>query len=330
MHARRALEREVTREKPQSSYGERSARVLAYEEVVSILRTMRMVLLMRRLLCAFVAVLLWTAGFPRAPEASADPLLLAKTGTIRVMALGDSITAGVGPHGSPSRDGGYRGELGALLERDGYKVAFVGSRTDDSAGIVNRAHEGWPGYVVRSFPSDPGPGQLYGALVRSALQRADPDVVLLMAGTNDLLRLERHVPGYTLPAILTSMNLLIGEIVAQRPNAIVVVAPVVASPRIGACTLRDFTGDDPCSAASDGGLHAIADAYAERGARVAFVPAMASAVPRDRDHFPDGIHPTGAAGYDVVASVWFSAIAGLTQAPEKNVAADETSRNEAR
>jgi lysophospholipase L1-like esterase len=275
------------------------------------------------------AVLVGAAALARAPHVAADPLLVAKTGTIRVMALGDSITAGVGPHGAPSRNGGYRGELGALLEREGYKVTFVGSRSDYSGAIVNRAHEGWPGYVVRSFPSDPGPGQLYGPLVRNALERADPDVILLMAGTNDLLRLERHVPGYTLPAILTSMNLLIGEIVAQRPNAIVVVAPVVASPRIGACTLRDFTGDDPCTPAT-GGLHAIVDTYAAQGARVVFAPAMANAVPRDHDHFPDGIHPTGAAGYDAVASVWFSAIAGLTQAPETNVAADGASRTEGR
>ena len=30
---------------------------------------------------------------------------------------------------------------------------------------------------------------------------------------------------------------------------------------------------------------------------------MADAVPRDRDHFPDGIHPCGAGGYAAVADV---------------------------
>ncbi len=257
---------------------------------------------------------------------SADPLVLAKSGTIRVMALGDSITAGVGAHGAMVRDGGYRGALGALLERDGYKVAFVGSRDDYSAAIVNRAHEGWPGYVIRSFPSDPGPGQLSGALVHRALAHADPDVVLLMAGTNDLLRLERHAAGYTLPNIIASMDGLIGQIVAERPNTIVVVAPVVASPEIEACTLRDFAGDDPCPDSPTPGLHALVDRYAERGARVVYAPAMAAAVPRDRDHFPDGIHPSGASGYMAVASVWFTALARLTQPPERNVASDATTR----
>ncbi len=261
-----------------------------------------------------------------AAPSPADPLVLAKSGTIRVMALGDSITAGVGAHGTMVRDGGYRGVLGALLERDGYKVAFVGSRDDYSAAIVNRAHEGWPGYVVRSFPSDPGPGALSGALVHRALAQANPDVVLLMAGTNDLLRFERHAAGYTLPAIIASMDGLIGQIVTEAPNTIVVVAPVVASPAIDACALRDFAGDDPCPDSPTPGLHAVVDRYAARGARVVYAPAMASAVPRDRDHFPDGIHPSGASGYVAVASVWFTALARLTQAPESSVASDATTR----
>ena len=152
-----------------------------------------------------VAVLLWTglllpftlAATPAA--APAPPEVLAKADTIRVMALGDSITAGVGAHGSRVKDGGYRGALASLLQREGYHVNFVGSRTDYSDAIDERAHEGWPGYVLRSFPSDPGPGQLYGALVKSAIAKDDPDVILLMAGTNDLLRLEKHNAGYTLP-----------------------------------------------------------------------------------------------------------------------------------
>jgi lysophospholipase L1-like esterase len=262
------------------------------------------------------------AGAP----ASADEAMLAKTGTIRIMPLGDSITAGVGGHGAMTRDGGYRGVLGAFLEREGYKVAFVGTRDDYSAGIINRAHEGWPGYVVRSFPSDPGPGQLLGARTQKALAHADPDVVLLMAGTNDLLRYERHAAGYTLPAIVASMDALIGQIVTERPNAIVVVAPVVPSPKIDPCTLRDFAGTDPCPNSPTPGLRAVVEAYAQRGARVVFAPAMAAAVPRDSEHFPDGVHPSGASGYAAVASIWYTAITRLTQAPTTNVASDTAPR----
>jgi lysophospholipase L1-like esterase len=264
-----------------------------------------------------IVALMWAMLFPHAlAPALADPALLARTGTIRVMAFGDSITAGVGAHGSNARDGGYRGALGALLEREGYRVVFVGSRSDYAAGIVNRAHEGWPGYVVRSFPADPGPGQLVGAIAHNALQRNAPDVVLVMAGTNDLLRLQRHAAGYTLPNIVASMKLLIDQLISERPNAEVVVAPVVASPAIDASVLRDFAS----------GLQGLVDAYAARGARVVFAPGMASAVPRDAEHFPDGIHPTGNDGYVSIANVWFSAIEQLMQPTQSNVAADGATR----
>ncbi len=254
-------------------------------------------------------------------------MVLAKAGPIRIMALGDSITAGVGTNGARANDGGYRGALGALLDRDGFRAVFVGSRNDYSASIVNRAHEGWPGYVLRSFPADPGPGQLYGGLVRNALRRDNPDVVLLMAGTNDLLRLEKHVPGYTLANIVESMNLVIDEIITEKPNAYVIIAPVVQSPKIDACTLRAFEGDNPCAGAPDGpSVRSLVDGYAQRGFRIIYAPGMQGAVPRDHDHFPDGIHPCGAGGYAAIANVWFTAIQRLTQPVASDVAADETVR----
>ena len=46
------------------------------------------------------------------------------------MALGDSITAGVGARGADVGGGGYRGELERLLESDGYNVRLIGSRSD--------------------------------------------------------------------------------------------------------------------------------------------------------------------------------------------------------
>jgi lysophospholipase L1-like esterase len=254
--------------------------------------------------------------------AQTTPAVLAKSGPIRIMALGDSITAGVGANGSGADFGGYRGALGALLAQGGYRAVFVGSRSDYSARILNRAHEGWPGYVLRSFPADPGPGQLYGTLIHDALHRNAPDVVLLMAGTNDLLRLEKHVPGYTLANIVQSMNMVIEQIVTEKPHVFVIVAPVVLSPRVDTCTLRDFDGDDPCTGTAGGGVRALVDGFAQRGFHVVFAPAMANAVPRDHDHFPDGIHPSGDDGYVAIANIWYSAIERLTQPAQSDVATD--------
>ena len=217
---------------------------------------------------------------------------------LRIMALGDSITAGVGAGGSASTEGGYRGALGTMLSHNGISAEFVGTRRDYSAAIPNREHDGWPGYVLRSFPADPGPGQLYGALTRNALTREKPDVILLMAGTNDLIRLTHHVPGYTMPNVLESMNLLLGEIFSLEPDVRVIVAPVVASPIISTSDLAAFNS----------GLAPIVASYAIHGAHITLATAMADAVPRDSIHFPDTIHPSGGDGYGDVARAWLAAL----------------------
>ncbi len=255
-------------------------------------------------------VFLLLAGHP-----SGSPALIARDAPVRVMAFGDSITAGVGAFGKGADDGGYRGPLARALQRHGYHVRFVGSRSDFSDAISERAHEGWPGYVLRSFPSDPGPGQLFGPLARKAMQENDPDVVLLMAGTNDLLRWEDRAAGYTLENILDSMAMLIEQIVKAKPGVFVIVAPVVESPKVGVCALRYFAGlaqQAGCGTAN-AGLKALVEDFDQRGYRVSFAGAMATAVPRDDAHFPDGIHPCGAGGYAAIADVWLHSIEAITQ-----------------
>jgi lysophospholipase L1-like esterase len=273
-------------------------------------------------------VLLWAAALfaSLGAPSSGAPALLAKAAPLRVMAFGDSITAGVGAFGVGANDGGYRGPLGRLLASGGYHATFVGTRSDFSDAITDRAHEGWPGYVLRSFPSDPGPGQLYGALARKAMQENDPDVVLLMAGTNDLLRREGRAAGYTLPNIVHSMDLLLAQIVAAKPSAFVIVAPVVESPKVDVCALREFDGLPGLAGCgpANAGLKALVDAYVKRGYRVSFAAAMATAVPRDAAHFPDGIHPCGPGGYAAVADVWLHAIQEITQPTESTVASGST------
>jgi lysophospholipase L1-like esterase len=267
------------------------------------------------------AVPLLAAAFFALPAGHPDgsPAQISRAAPLRVMALGDSITAGVGANGKHVTDGGYRGMLAERLGRSGYHVTFVGTRTDYSDELSDRAHEGWPGYVLRSFPSDPGPGQLLGSVTRKAILEDDPDVILLMAGTNDLLRLQKHAAGYTLPNILESFDLEINEIVSIAPTAFVIVAPVVESPKIDECPLKVFAGRAGCGASTES-LKTIVDSYVQRGYRISLAPAMATAVPRDIAHFPDGIHPSGAGGYAAIADVWLHAIADITRPDQSNVA----------
>ena len=233
---------------------------------------------------------------------------------LRIMAFGDSITAGVNAFGVPATDGGYRGPLERALSARGYHAIFVGSRSDYSSALSDRAHEGWPGFVVRSFASDPGPGQLYGDLTQAAMRSADPDVVLVMAGTNDLLRREKAEGGYTLGNIVESVRMLLEQIVAAKPSVFVILAPVVDSPKVNACAVRAFAGaglPDDCTALNSNLATLVRD-FNRRGFHVSYARNMATAVPRDAAHFPDGIHPCGADGYADIANVWLHAIEAIT------------------
>jgi len=64
----------------------------------------------------------------------------------------------------------------------------------------------------------------------------------------------------------------------------------------------------------------------QHGYRISFAPAMATAVPRDATHFPDGIHPCGAGGYAAVADVWLHAIEAITEPAPTAVAAGSAQR----
>lgn len=237
---------------------------------------------------------------------------------VRIMALGDSITAGVGAGGIDTGSGGYRTGLERWLDDQGYHYAMTGARSDYSKRARMPRHEGWPGYVIRSFPSDPAP-QLYGAVTKRAIAHDRPDVILLMAGTNDLLRLAKGKAGYTIPHIVASMNALIAEIFSAQPDVAVIVAGVVDSPRVRACDVARFDGSlaSGCTFVNGPNLRTLVEHYHARGYRIAYAADMATAVRRDAVHFPDGIHPSGPDGYNAMARVWARAIEEETYVPNQ-------------
>jgi len=220
---------------------------------------------------------------------------------VRIMELGDSITAGIMAGGGPDAHAGYRAELVQLLTSHGYQFAMVGSRTDYSGQLACPQHEGWPGYVLRSYPSRPA-GQLYGPIIHDAMLDYHPDIVLLMAGTNDLLRHEDGYAGYTLANIKHSMDLVLGQIFALDPHVTVIVAGVVDSPKIDERSVFSFDND------SADGIIALVSKYRSFGHSIFLAPGMDRAVPRSYVYFPDGIHPSGSDGYDRIAAVWYRSL----------------------
>jgi lysophospholipase L1-like esterase len=111
-----------------------------------------------------------------------DPLTLIEHGQIQhhrveMMPIGDSITYGVIDSKKDTESGGYRASLWQLLQADGYRVNFVGSQANGPASFDNQ-HEGYRGQTIEQIARS----------VQAQLARYRPDVVLLLAGTNDINR----------------------------------------------------------------------------------------------------------------------------------------------
>ena len=126
---------------------------------------------------------------------------------LRIMALGDSITAGTG---SVSRSG-YRADLHARLVAAGLDVDFVGSQRSGIGPDLD--HEGHGGSTINRVDQ----------VLDSTLSAYRPDVILLHIGTNNITRGEnaRKVAG--------RMSRLIDRIRMARPTAHIFVSQIVGS-----------------------------------------------------------------------------------------------------
>jgi lysophospholipase L1-like esterase len=261
-------------------------------------------LLRRVCLCAAAFTLLGFEAVPlRAQQTAQAPL--------RVLPLGDSITAGVQP-GGHAGSGGYRALLERLLAQSPRKAVLVGSRDDMSPDMTDPWHAGFPGYVIRD--TSPGaPGELYGGLAKRIVALTHPDIVLLMVGTNDFLRYEATHGSYSVDEMVHSMDLLLRDVYSAAPKTHVIVGAIVDSPKVEACYVERFdTGHSPCDTGTHPSLAGLVTLYAAHGYAISFASGLLHAVPRDQAHFPDGIHPVdGPQGYDAIARVWFDSIQGV-------------------
>ena len=119
------------------------------------------------------------------------------------------------------------------------------------------------------------------------------------------------------------MNALLAQIFYEKPTVDVIVAGVVASPNIALCAVERFDGvdDASCGDGAAQSLKTLVAAYAARGFHIALASGMDAAVPRDKLHFPDGIHPCGPGGYAAVARVWLQAIESETDTGDRSALA---------
>lgn len=196
---------------------------------------------------------------------------------LRVMPLGASSTVGK----SSPETAGYRGPLQSMLARDGVTVDMVGSQRDGPATVADLDHEGYGGLTLEDMRSQ----------VAGWVRRADPDVVLLHAGTNDLLK------GSSAEETAGHLEDVLSEIVSVT-DAHVIVAGVWA-PLSG--DLRDRAEFNRLSGV-------VVAGFRERGHSVRYADTSDLL---DAEEVADGLHPN-AAGYRQIAAMWERHILDVT------------------
>jgi len=221
--------------------------------------------------------------------------------TVKIMPLGDSITAG-GSSGTPFDPEyyvAYRLALWNKLAADGYDIDFVGGQNSGSAVLADSDHEGHGGWrddeILNGCSWDPDKGKLVDWL--TAYQ---PDIVLLHIGTNGLGPSPDDVEG------------ILAEIDNYSADAWVVLALIVNQ----SCSVND----PPCAASStvtlfNDNVAAMAQDRIDRlGDKIVLVD-MENGAGLDYHltaHNPpgnmwDNLHPYES-GYEKMADVWFSAL----------------------
>ncbi|MCI0514270.1 GDSL-type esterase/lipase family protein [candidate division KSB1 bacterium] len=127
---------------------------------------------------------------------------------IRIMPLGNSLTAGLTDAGS-NPAGGYRDDLATMLTAEGVDFNFVGSQTDGSG--FDADHEGHPGWQTDQI----------NAQVSTWLTNNSPDIVLFMGGTNDIKQ------NRAVNLIIADIEQIVDKIHAYNANTRILVSSII-------------------------------------------------------------------------------------------------------
>jgi acyl-CoA thioesterase I len=199
--------------------------------------------------------------------------------TLRIMPLGDSNTEGY-----PQMEGGYRVQLWNRLYAEGFTVDMVGSMIDAFEWAQPR-HEGHSGWTINDLDTH----------IVDWLNTSNPDIVLLMIGTNDILTGQHDL-------MRSRMEALIDKIYATKSNVRLIVAkllPIWGEPANTQVRLFNTT------------LTSIVGARASQGRRITLVDMN---TPFDANDLIDGVHPTGEAAAKM-GDIWADAVSKLLHDP---------------
>ena len=224
--------------------------------------------------------------------------------TLRILPLGDSITRGTywsGPTG-PGPQGGWRAELERLLDAAGCTHRFVGDETTWSAGMRSPNHQGIGGWGLEGILKGATAAHASSRPLAEILACHRPDVVLLMAGTNDLAWL----PG---EAVLARLEAVIRAIHTALPDCCILVSSVLPRTvgRYGPDGMHASTAEAvAATAAFNRSLPASREGWRAAGLPVQDADAAAAVLDAERD-LVDHVHPDQETQVRM-AGLWFAAL----------------------
>ncbi len=212
----------------------------------------------------------------------------------RIMPLGDSITYGIVSTRAGVRDngnGGYRTALWQKFQQANLTIDFVGSnpkQPDSGDSLGDKDHNGYPGETIEQIDSRAIP----------LLNAADPDVVLLMIGTNNLATAD------TAQVMTDKLGQLIDRITNFSPDLKLLVSTIPP-------VRTEFRGEAVVQKAVDynAAISPLIDSKKAVGKAVEFVD-MRSLMMSDIStaRVDDGVHPTYG-GYSKIGNLWYDALA---------------------
>ncbi|MBR4509673.1 MAG: cellulase family glycosylhydrolase [Ruminococcus sp.] len=220
---------------------------------------------------------------------------LSKNDTIRIMPIGDSITFGYG------HTGGYRKFLDYYLKDKGYtKVDMVGPEGSNSASFsfngknvsYDDNHAGYSGFTIKQqypIPSWGENGLLEKLKSKNAVSSAQPDIVLLIIGTNDM------TANRNLSDCESDLHDLVDYILASMP----------ADGMVFMGSIPEFTaygGNAQRVANYNATVKKVAESYANAGKHVQFAD-VHGYLNGMNDMDTDKLHPTEN-GYEKMGKFW--------------------------
>lgn len=229
-------------------------------------------------------------------NARADSAFLAKGAAVKVMPVGDSITLG-----KDGGAGGYRRVLYEWLLAGGYRITYVGKQDlvrhgppTCSDGAIAR-HEGYGSFRTDMILNGGTAEKQSAPPLATTLGKFQPDVVLLMLGTNDIIQ------AYQLDGLEARFEKILETIYAANAKTKVVVASIAPIKR------AQWAEKETQAAAYNAALAVIVAKHAASGRAIALADIHASLVERGLSQ--DGVHPN-AHGYAQMAQVFYRTLTG--------------------